>query len=91
MATVSRTLPRQPHLDIPKRQARELLNQWRAADPEAFDRIRRRHPRFVTEDDRAIKAATFRLSDALVIAREYELAQWAELKKRIHSQGPERA
>ena len=86
MTTVSRTLPRQPHLDIPKRQARELLNQWRAAQPEALDRIRRRHPKFVTGDDQAIRAATFRLSDAqLVIAREYGFAHWAQLKERINS------
>ena len=31
MATVSRRLPQRPHLDIPKREARELLNAWRAA------------------------------------------------------------
>src|SRR5262249_11815323 len=74
------------HLDIPKRQARELLKEWRAADPEAFDRIRRQHPRFRNENNQALRAATFRLSDAqLVIAREYGLAHWAELKERINS------
>jgi len=31
MATVSRGLPQRPHLDIPKREARELLNAWRVA------------------------------------------------------------
>jgi hypothetical protein len=31
MATVSRRLPARPHLDIPKREARELLNACRAA------------------------------------------------------------
>ena len=30
MATVSRRLPQRHHLDIPKREARELLNAWRA-------------------------------------------------------------
>jgi ankyrin repeat protein len=86
MATVSRTLPRQPHLDIPKRQARELLREWRAARPEAIDRIRRRHPKFAAADEAAIRAATFRLSDAqLVIAREYGFAHWTQLKERIHS------
>jgi len=85
MTTVSRTLPRQPHLDIPKRQARELLKEWRAAHPEALARIRRRHPRF-DADDAAIRTATFRLSDAqLVIAREYGFAHWTQLKERIHS------
>ncbi len=40
MATVSGRLPQRPHLDAPKREARELLNRWRNAEPEAFDRIR---------------------------------------------------
>ena len=84
MATVSRGLPQRPHLDIPKREARDLLKQWRAAQPDALDRIRRRHPKFHAADDPAIAAATFRLSDAqLVIAREYGFANWAALKHRI--------
>jgi hypothetical protein len=86
MTTVSRSLPRQPHLDVPKRQARELLKQWRAADLEALDRIRRHHPKFDAADNSAVRAATFRLSDAqLVIAREYGFAHWTQLKERIHA------
>ena len=46
MATVSRGLPKQPHLDVPKREARELLNHWRSGYPEVFERIRQRHPKF---------------------------------------------
>jgi len=84
MATVSRGLPQRPHLDIPKREARELLNAWRAAQPEALDRIRRRHPKFQSADPAAIQTAVFRLSDAqLVLAREYGFAHWTELKERI--------
>jgi hypothetical protein len=84
MATVSRRLPERPHLDVPKREARELLNQWRNGEPDAFGRIRRRHPRFAKSDDSALAAGPFRLSDAqLVIAREYGFAHWAELKQRI--------
>lgn len=84
MATVSRRLPERPHLDVPKREARELLNQWRKGEPEAFDRIRRRHPRFAKSDNSVLAAEPFRLSDAqLVIAREYSFAHWAELKQRI--------
>jgi hypothetical protein len=84
MATVSRGLPDRPHLDVPKREARELLQQWRNAGPDAFDRIRRRHPKFAKADDTALAAGPFRLSDAqLVIAREYGLAHWTELKQRI--------
>jgi len=86
MATVSRGLPQRPHLDIPKREARELLNAWRAARPEALERIRRRHPKFQSADTAALRAAVFRLSDAqLVIAREYGFAHWTELKVRINA------
>jgi hypothetical protein len=88
MATVSRGLPEQPHLDIPRREARELLDQWRAAQPAAFARIRQRHPKFAQHDDAALAAATFRLADAqLVIAREYGLTNWPTLKRRIESHG----
>lgn len=84
MTTVSRGLPRHPHLDVPKRQARELLAEWRSGRREALDRIRRRHPKFEHADDAAIAAGPCRLSDAqLVIAREYGLKHWTELKQRI--------
>ena len=86
MPTVSRSLPRQPHLDVPKRQARELLKEWRAGKADAFDRIRRRHPKFHDAGDADLKSAVFRLSDAqLVVAREYGLSTWTQLKERISS------
>lgn len=84
MTTVSRGLPDRPHLDVPRREARELLGLWRTGDPDALDRIRRRHPKFTDADDARVAAGPFRLSDAqYVIAREYGLAHWAELKQRI--------
>ncbi|HEX5046935.1 MAG TPA: ankyrin repeat domain-containing protein [Gammaproteobacteria bacterium] len=84
MTTVSRGLPQRPHLDVPKRQARELLEQWRSGQPDALDRIRRRHPKFERASDAAVAAGPFRLSDAqLVIAREYGLDHWTALKERI--------
>ena len=80
MATVSRGLPAKPHLEVPKREARELLVEWRAGSPEALDRIRRRHPKFRDADQTAIAAATFLLNDAqLVLAREYGFSNWAQL------------
>ena len=86
MATVSRDLPDRPHLDVPKREARALLKDWRARLPEALDRIRRRHPRFREADDAAISAGKFLLNDAqLVIAREYGFSSWPELKQRINA------
>jgi hypothetical protein len=86
MATVSRGLPERPHLDVPKREARELLDDWRKGDSAALERIRHRHPRFRDADDAAVAASTFRLADAqLVLAREYGFAHWAQLKQRIES------
>lgn len=83
MATVSRDLPERPHLDVPKREARELLDLCKKSDPDALERIRRRHPKFKNvTDDAAI--ASIKLSDAqLVVAREYGLSNWSTLKQRI--------
>src|SRR5436309_3047691 len=53
-------LPKRPHLDIPKREARELLDQWRQGERDAFERIRRRHPKYRTADDSTIAAGPFR-------------------------------
>lgn len=85
MPTVSRGLPEQPHLDVPKRLARELLNQCRAQQPDAFERIRSRHSKLRKLDNSAI-ASQFKLTDAqLVIAREYGYSSWTQLKERINA------
>jgi Ankyrin repeats (3 copies) len=85
MSTVSRGLPAQPHLDVPKQQARELLKQCKAKSIDALDRVRHRHPKYSTADNDAI-AARLKLSDAqLVIAREYSFSSWKQLKERITS------
>ena len=86
MATVSRGLPERPHLDVPKREARELLNQTRKGDHDACERIRHRHPKFKGAIDNTAIAAGFKLSDAqLVIAREYGFSNWTALKQRIEA------
>src|SRR5437762_13836599 len=86
MATVSRGLPEKPHIDVPKREARALLKEWRAGLPEALERIGRRHPRVQKADPAAICAGKFLLNDAQqVIAREYGFSNWAELKERINA------
>ena len=83
MPTVSRDLPKQPHIDVPKRLARELLKLCREGDAEALERVRSRHPKFKKEENAAF-AAEFKLSDAqLVIAREYGYRSWTQLKERI--------
>ena len=83
MSTVRRRLPARPHLDVPKQEARELLRQCQSGSSDAFDRIRRRHPKFQSVDDEAM-ATRLKLSDAqLVIAREYNFSSWTQLKQRI--------
>ncbi|QNI36429.1 ankyrin repeat domain-containing protein [Edaphobacter albus] len=83
MTTVSRGIPEHPHLDVPKREARELLNQCRKGERDALERIRRRHPKFDKATDDAI-VSELKLSDTqLVIAREYGLSNWTILKQRI--------
>jgi hypothetical protein len=84
MATVSRGLPQRPHLDVPKREARQLLDAWRKGERDAFERIRHRHPKFKRATDEGMAAAALKLSDAqLVVAHEYGFATWAALKQRI--------
>jgi hypothetical protein len=86
MATVSRGLPNRPHLDVPKREARALLKEWRARIPEALERVGKQHPRFRELDQAAISAEKFQLNDAqLVLAHEYGFSNWAELKERINA------
>src|SRR5882757_8315758 len=83
MSTVSRGLPAQPHLDVPKQQARELLRQCKAKSTDALDRVRRQHPRLHTAGDDAL-STQLKLSDAQwVIAREYGFSSWTQLKQRI--------
>ncbi len=75
-------LPDRPNVAQYKKQAKDLLRAWRAADPEAMARVTASHPRL-----RARAAApdpAFRLADAqLVIAREHGADTWAAFVARI--------
>jgi hypothetical protein len=84
MSTVKRRLPERPHLDAPRREARELLEACRNGSSDALERIRRRHPKFKSASDVAAITSRLKLSGAqLVIAREYGFSTWAMLKTRI--------
>jgi hypothetical protein len=83
MSTVSRGLPAQPHLDVPKQQARELLRQCKEKLDDALDRVRRQHPKFYTADGDAISTRIKLSETQLVIAREYGFSSWTQLKERI--------
>jgi hypothetical protein len=77
---MSRSLPPSPSLEQLKKQARDLLNAYRAGDPQAAQRIRtqlRRPPEPVRA---GAGSPGILLADALlVVAREHGFASWPKL------------
>lgn len=74
---MKQSLPPRPRLAQLKRQAKELLKQFRAGVHEASLRFAEHHPRLP-------EPAAVSLSDAqLVIAREYDFASWPKLKHHV--------
>lgn len=72
----TRTLPLRPDLDQLKRQAKELLEAFRAAEPEAIAEV--------TGHYHHADKATFALHDAqLVIARAYGFESWPKLRAYV--------
>jgi hypothetical protein len=70
-----RPLPPRPNLEFEHKEAKALLRQLRAGDPEAIARARARHSTIDASDP-----ARIRLADAqLVIAREYGFTSWPRL------------
>jgi len=77
-------LPENPSLVHLKYQAKDLLKEHAAQDPQAGQRIREFHPAFQKAADRDIFAARLSLSDAqLTIAREHGFPSWPRLKRHI--------
>ncbi|MCC7053188.1 MAG: hypothetical protein IT355_07950 [Gemmatimonadaceae bacterium] len=74
-----RSLPPQPSLEFEKKQARRLLRQLQAGDPQALARAQARHPSFPAgTPDRAT------LSEAqLIIAREYGFSSWPRFSRYL--------
>ena len=78
------SLPRCPHIDSLKKQARQLLNDYRSANPKAAQRIRASIPHLKAASDSAIFEADFTLQSAqCVIAREYGFSNWAALDEAV--------
>jgi ankyrin repeat protein len=77
-------LPPNASLDHLKYQAKDLLKEHAARDPQAAQRLREFHPNFDKSTDAQIHKAKLKLSDAqLAIARERGFASWARLKRHI--------
>ena len=73
MPTPTRTLPPHPHFDQLKRQAKELLDAFRAGDATAIAEVAAHY--------RGAESTAFALHDAqLVLARAYGFDSWPKLK-----------
>jgi hypothetical protein len=79
-----RPLPSNPNLDHLKYQAKDLLREHAARQPDAAQKIREFHPRFSAATDAEIFNARLALSDTqLTIARESGFPSWPRLKRHI--------
>lgn len=83
---MSKALPPTSNLDYDKKQAKALLKAYQAGDPTALSRVRAVHPQLQKVPEKSIPPDEFKLSDAqLVIAREYGLSSWPQLKHQIET------
>jgi ankyrin repeat protein len=81
MEVLMKSLPSRPDINQLKRQAKELLADYRRSAPEALQRFHDGLPAAAGRDHDAILGLRLRLHDAQsCIAREYGFASWADLK-----------
>lgn len=79
-----KSLPSRPDIDHLKRQAKNLLADFKCATPEAVARFRNALPFAVGRDPAAISGLKLRLHDAQsCIAREYGFESWADLRSYV--------
>ena len=79
-----RELPARPHLDQYRKQAKELLRDCAAGRTEAFERMRRNHPRLHALREREQYGVTLKISDTqLVIARENGFESWPKFARHL--------
>ncbi len=82
-----RELPPRANLEHLKKQAKDLLDAHKRADPEALGRIRDAVPSFRGMSDDEIARAPFALHDAQsAVAREYGHKSWNDLRAAVAAQ-----
>lgn len=80
-------LPRRPNLEHLRRQAKDLLRQFRAGEVVALERLRQSLPLARGKSAAETAALPLRLHDAQsCIAREYGFAAWHQLKHHVELQ-----
>jgi hypothetical protein len=83
-----RELPPRANLEHLKKQAKDLLEAHRRAEPEALARIRDAVPAFAGMSDADVARAPFALHDAQsAVAREYGSKSWNDLREAVAAQG----
>ncbi|MBP6442703.1 MAG: hypothetical protein KA267_01640 [Gemmatimonadales bacterium] len=76
IARNARPLPATPHLDYERKQAKALLKQLHAGDPDALRRVQTAHPAALRDTG----VETLQLADVQhVIAREYGFTSWPRM------------
>jgi len=91
-------LPARPSLEQYKKQAKELVKSFRAAQfgkftdsesihSETTQRVKKQHPRFADLPDEQISNTKFALADAqFILAREHGFESWPKFAKHIEEQ-----
>lgn len=84
-----KSLPSRPSLEHLKNQARDLLQAFAKASPQALSRVREFHPKFAHLTATQRTKIRFVLADAqLVVAREYGFDSWPKLKAAVIPKEP---
>ncbi|UCI19364.1 hypothetical protein FJ970_30945 [Mesorhizobium sp. B2-1-8] len=80
-------LPNLPNLDLLKKQAKELLADYKRGDPDALERLRNALPAAMGKSDQAIKSLALRLHDAQsCLARDYGFPSWSDMSSFVAAQ-----
>jgi hypothetical protein len=74
---MAKKLPSRPNLDQLKTQAKDLLKEYKAANGEAFARIRRHLPRRGAAPDAEMAAVRFVLQDAGLSSLMPRMTAWS--------------
>jgi hypothetical protein len=79
-------LPRNPHIDALKKQAKQLFKEHQSAQPEAAQRIRAFMPDLRAASDQTIFQTEFTLQAAqCVLAREHGFGNWVQLSEAVET------
>ena len=80
----SSSLPARPNLEQLRKQAKDLLEAYRAGDPTALLRFRESLPKLAGSSDDQLEEMSLPLRDAQrVVAAEYGFDSWAQLKDHV--------